>query len=98
MAIFFAVLTIIGFSGLLISLIMLASNYKPLALWVTLICICGMMLLSGAIGGVIIEEGKISENPIVQEQVGNNYEQYILCFLQGKRPYVGSQVLESFFR
>lgn len=75
---FFAVLAIIGFIGLIISFIMLVVEHEPFALWITLIYVCGAMLLVGLISGAILsEEDKDSTTPIIQEeQVEYNYCPY----------------------
>ena len=75
---FFAVLTIIGFIGLLVSIIMLAVEHEPFTLWITLICVCGVMLFVGlASGGILMAEDKDSTTPIIQEeQIEYNYCPY----------------------
>lgn len=75
---FFAVLTVIGLIGMIISMIMLTVNHEPFTLWVTLISVCGVMFFVGTVSGAILrEEDKDSTNPIIQEeQVEYNYCPY----------------------
>lgn len=75
---FFGVLTLIGFIGLIISIIMLSSEREPSNLWVVLMCVCGIMLFVGTVSGAILsEEDKDSTTPIIQEeQVEYNYCPY----------------------
>lgn len=75
---FFAVLTLIGFIGLLISIIMLSSEREPFTLWVILVCVCGAMFFVGVVSGAILsEKDKDSTTPIIQEeQVEYNYCPY----------------------
>lgn len=75
---FFAVLTIIGLIGVMISGIMLTIEHEPFTLWITLMSVCGVMFFVGAIsGGILSEEDKNSATPIIQEeQVEYNYCPY----------------------
>lgn len=80
---FFAVLTLIGFIGLLISIIMLSSEREPFTLWVILVCVCEVMFLVGLFSGAILsEEDKDSTNPIIQEE----QIEYKYC------PYCGKEI------
>lgn len=88
MVTFFVVLTVVAMLGLVISAIMLIGEYDPFALWVTLMCICGIMCFVGPIGGTIaIEEDKSSVEQTTQvEHSEDAYEQYNYC------PYCGKEI------
>ena len=84
---FFAVLTVVGLIGLIISFIMLLVENEPYALWVTLLCVCGVMFFVGAVsGGILMAEDRDLTNPVIQEEQVEEVLQYRYC------PYCGKEI------
>lgn len=84
---FCVVLTVIGLIGLIISLVMLISEHEPFALWVALVCVCGVMFFMGAVsGGILSEDDKDSTTPIIQEEQVEDIHRYNYC------PYCGKEI------
>ena len=84
---FFAVLTVVGLIGVIISCIMLIVETEHFALWVALICVCGVMFFVGAVSGAILsEEYKDLIDPIIQEEQVEDIYQYKYC------PYCGKEI------
>lgn len=84
---FFVVITVIGLIGLAISLICLITEQDPVALWITLVFLCGIMfIIGGGCGLSYIDSESTAEHIVQEEQVEENNQQYNYC------PYCGKEI------
>ena len=82
---FFAIITIIGLVGFIVSVVCVAMDIDPFGLWVTIFCISLTLVLIGSIGGSFCEYIE-EENTIVQEECIEDEYQYNYC------PYCGKEI------
>jgi hypothetical protein len=82
----FGIICLIGIIGLILSVIFLAAETDPFALWLTIFFVSLGLVFAGGIGAVICQDIEASENTIVQEESIEGGCQYNYC------PYCGKEI------